>query len=439
MGRSAPHAGMAVSSQPLPASRSIEPRDQGTVPHGFIYGSETVAPDDSYFVNDYPYSHPARIDYICLGTICLLVMFYAVFKRVIIGQNRSRMLKKIHDQVGHARPLLVAIAFFVILEAVLAIAVYFHPISRYRPDPVSLWKVHAPHSPIGKSDPKVNSMGLANAELPLKKPAGVVRVLSLGDSRTAGGSGTKPPQTYPRVLESELSLANEGLNIEVIQGAQSGYSSYQGLLLFKNVGLKYEPDVVTVALGYQDKESAWASDAVHISDSYPLSVARGLLYKSNLFLVLRKNLLNLTKYMRNRQENVRWKKRVSIEGFKKNLSSIIDLARASNMQVILIEMPFNPYTNMPPKRYPKYREALRQVAMQHAEAGDVHYLDMHDYFWQEPPGSGTNVRSTAVLKERSREYFVDDCHMKANGHQAVAQNLVDLFQREKILQGALDR
>ncbi len=410
------------------------------MPHGFIFGAETVPPRDSYYVNDYPYSHPAQIDYICLITICFLVLVYALYQRIIVRQNRFPILKKIHDKVGRARPLLVALSFFVVLELVLAIAVYHHPISQYRPDPISLWKVHAEFWPgLSRGEPQVNSMGLANDELPLEKPAGVVRVLSLGDSRTLGGAGAAPGETYPRVLEGLLREVYNGVKLEVIQGAQSGYSSYQGLLLFKNTGLKYQPDIVTVALGYQDKERAWAADDAHISDSYALSLARGILYKSNLFLVLRKNLLNVTKYLRNRQEKVRGERRVSLEGFKKNLSTIIELARASGMQVILIEMPFNPYTPSLPRGYPEYRDALRQLGLRYAEAGDVHYLDLHDFFWQSPMGSGTIVDSTAVLRKRAAKYFVDDCHMRANGHQAIAQHLSHFFQREKILEGAPGR
>ena len=440
MGQIAPPPGEAESSVPSPSSGVPEPLDEGLIPLGFIHGSETVPPRDTYYVNDYPYSHPAQIDYICVGTICALVMFYALYRRLIVRQNGSRLLKKIHDKVGRARPFLVAIAFFVILEGVLTIAVHFHPISRYRPDPVSLWSVHVPFSAgIAEDEPTMNSMCLANDELPLKKPAGAVRILSLGDSRTLGGAGTPPPQTYPRVLEGELRRANEGVTVEVIWGAQSGYSSYQGLLMFKKVGPKYEPHIVTVALGYQDKERSWSSDAEHMSDSYALSVVRGLLYKSNLFLVLRKNLLNLTKYRRNRQENVRGARRVSLEDFKKNISSIIELARAAGTQVVLIEMPFNPYTEGRPNSYPRYREALRETALQHAGADDVHYLDLHDFFWRDPLGDGTTVGIEAVLRQRAREYFVDDCHMKPNGHRAVALYLLDFFRREEILSRALDR
>lgn len=433
---------------PLPPNEVPGPGDPVSdspfLPPRIIHGSDTIPPQDIYYVNDYPYSHPAEIDYLCLGTIVLLVVVYQVVQRVVAKRIRSRLLTRINEKIGRARPLLVALAFFVILEVVLSIAVRSHPISRYRPDPVSLWKIHAAYtSDDGSDDFPINSQGLVNSELSLEKPEGVVRIFSLGDSRTLGGAGTLPPQTYPRVLEGELRRANEGVEIEVIQGALSGYSSYQGLLLFKNVGLKYEPDIVTVALGYQDKEPAWAADQDHMSDSYALSIARGLLYKSNLFLVIRKNLLNLVKYKRNKLDATRQVNRVRLEDFEENMSSIIELARAADCLVVFIEMPNNPYdSRLASLETQKYRAALRQIAERHAKSGDVHHLDLYDFFWPDHPDDGQEtgaVGSAPDLERKSRKLFADDCHMRAVGHQAVARHLAAYFEENEMIERASER
>ena len=424
----------------LPPRESPGPGGPPGAPPHFIHGAETIPPADTYYVNDYPYSQPVEIDFICLGTIFVLVILYQVYQRVIARRIRSPLLKRIHDKLGRARSFLVALAFFVILEVVLSIAVYYHPINQVRPDPVSLWRIHATYTPWpGARIFKVNSLGLVNDELPQEKPEGVVRIFALGDSRTLGGAGTSPPRTYPRVLEDELRRANKDVKIEVIQGAQSGYSSYQGLSLFKNVGLRYAPDIVTVALGYQDNEFAWAPDKAHMCDSYPLSVARGLLYKSNLFLVLRKNLLNLIKYRRNEQDAAHEVNRVSLEDYDENLSRIIELARAADMQVVLIELPYNRYADgMTHPKDMKYREALRQVAERHAGSGDVYHLDLYDLFWPNRPDGrrdeGGEVPSAAELGEKGRENFVDDCHMKPIGHRAVGRQLAEFFERNGIIE-----
>lgn len=188
---------------------------------------------------------------------------------------------------------------------------------------------------------------------------------------------------------------------------------------------------------------AWAPDREHMSDSYALSVARGLLYKSNLFLVLRKNLLNLTKYRRNKLDATREVNRVSLESFEENISGIIALARAADMQVVLIEMPHNPYAGgFASHRDPKYVEALRQIAARHADSDDVYYLDMYDVFWPARPKDGREEEgsppSEAMLR-KSKEYFVDDCHMTPVGHRIVAQHLASLFKTNKIIERALGR
>ena len=202
--------------------------------------------------------------------------------------------------------------------------------------------------------------------------------------------------------------------------------------MFKNVGLKYEPDIVTVALGYQDKERAWAPDKDHMSDSYTLSVVRGLLYKSNLFLVLRKNLLNLVKYKRNELDASRQVNRVSLEDFQENMSGIIELARAADCFVVFIEMPHNPYDKKNTSIHtPEFRKALMTTAKKHRGSGDVHYLDLFDFFLRDRPAADSRMKS--------REIFADDCHMRAEGHEAVAGHLADFFERNFLIQRARDR
>ena len=441
--------------RPPDGSKPREPGDPQAV--SFIQGSESIPPTGSYYVNDYPYSHPVEIDFICLGTILLLVALYQIWQRVIAKKIRSPLLDKIHHKIGRARPLLVALAFFLILEAVLAVAVRIHPSSRYRPDPVSLWRINVEYTPgPGEGFSGVNSQGLVNDELPLEKPAGVVRIFSLGDSRTLGGAGTIPSDTYPHLLERSLGPLHKDAEIQVIQGAQLGYTSFQGLLLFKNVGLKYHPDVVTVALGYLDMALTWAPDKDHISESYLLTLARGLLYKSNLFLLIRKNLLNITKYRRNNLNSNREFNRVSLESFEENITNLIALARAEDMQVVLIELPHNPYSFGPAKfRDLRYREALRQIAARYADSDDVFFLDVFEHFWAElgydkSEHSGefqstgaiqrvSNYQQPEDIEKRNNRYFEDDCHMKPIGHRVVTEQLVDLFEEKKIIERAISQ
>jgi hypothetical protein len=93
-----------------------------------------------------------------------------------------------------------------------------------------------------------NSRGLrGRREIPYEKPAGVRRVLVLGDSFTFG-QDVSDDETYCHQLERLLPGA-EVLNLGV-----HGYGHDQMLLYFQEEGVKYRPDVVLLGFLYDDME-----------------------------------------------------------------------------------------------------------------------------------------------------------------------------------------
>lgn len=377
----------------------------------WIQGTEMSVPDDSFYVNDYPYVHPRQVDLVCLVTAGALVLGYLLAKKFLPRGWRSRLPTALRRW---ATPLAVVL-FFVALETTLWITVQRLEVRQYRPDPVSLWRVRAPTVKSADGQIPTNSLGLAAQEVSLRKAPGTLRILTLGDSRTLGGAGAPTFMAYPSVLQQLLDRPAQ--RVEVIQGAVSGYSSYQGLLLYKNLGRRLRPDLVTVAFGYQDGMLDWTPDNRHMSDSYALTVVRGLLYKSNLFLVLRKNLLDLKRYRLNRERDTTPSfPRVSITDYQRNLTELIRLARQDSARVLLLELPHNPnfkVHHMP--RDPAYPVALQQVAAAHGGAADVSYLDLRGLF------SG---KSFSLM-------FADDCHMTSTGHHLAARRLA-AFIRNKV-------
>ena len=87
----------------------------------------------------------------------------------------------------------------------------------------------------------INSKGLRDREYDYDKPEGIKRIVALGDSYT-WGFGVEANERFTEVLEDELLK-----NIQVINMGVSGYGNDQELLLLKNEGLKYHPDLVLVA------------------------------------------------------------------------------------------------------------------------------------------------------------------------------------------------
>lgn len=120
---------------------------------------------------------------------------------------------------------------------------------------------------------------------PERKPDGVVRVLALGCSTTFGW-GVDDEQSWPARLEAIL---NEGGHaVEVVNGAQPGYTSFQGLWLWDKVLYKYEPDVVVFGYLVQDARKVGYSDRSQaILQGNGDFLKQHLLYRSRVYLGLK--------------------------------------------------------------------------------------------------------------------------------------------------------
>ncbi len=76
---------------------------------------------------------------------------------------------------------------------------------------------HAPGTTYGKPVMR-NSLDLRDRDFAIPKPAGVYRILMLGDSFT-WGVGLNVERALPKVLESRLSAIETGVTIEVVNAA----------------------------------------------------------------------------------------------------------------------------------------------------------------------------------------------------------------------------
>lgn len=91
---------------------------------------------------------------------------------------------------------------------------------------------------------KINSLGLRDREHPYEKPAGVQRVLVLGDS-FAWGYGVSNRETFSSQLEKRFE--SENMPWEVLNAGVSGWGTDQELLYLQRDGLRFSPDIVVVA------------------------------------------------------------------------------------------------------------------------------------------------------------------------------------------------
>lgn len=124
---------------------------------------------------------------------------------------------------------------------------------------------------------RTNSLGLRGAEVERDKPAGVVRIVALGDSVTFGW-GLRSEDAYPSQLASLLATLRPNQRFEVVNAGVSGYGTWQQLLWLQESGLELQPDVVVVqahlndasdnlwgTLGWQGGGESWLARHSHLA------------------------------------------------------------------------------------------------------------------------------------------------------------------------------
>ncbi len=96
---------------------------------------------------------------------------------------------------------------------------------------------------------RVNARGLRGEDHPYEKPAGVARVLALGDSFVEAFMAEESRTVTSRL---ETRLRDAGCRAEVINGGTVGYSTDQEYLFYRDEGRKYAPDVVVLFVYHND-------------------------------------------------------------------------------------------------------------------------------------------------------------------------------------------
>ena len=101
---------------------------------------------------------------------------------------------------------------------------------------------------------RINEDGFRGPRHARPKPAGVFRIVVMGDS-VSFGYGVAEPESWPRLLEASLDGQASGLpgpEVEVVNLGVGGYNAFNEARLFEDVGLGYQPDLVLVQFCIND-------------------------------------------------------------------------------------------------------------------------------------------------------------------------------------------
>ncbi|MEJ2744992.1 MAG: SGNH/GDSL hydrolase family protein, partial [bacterium] len=277
-------------------------------------------------------------------------------------------------------------------------------------DPLLMW------SPLPYYDDgifTINSDGFRDGEYRRAKGGNVFRILCLGDSSTFG-INMALAKIYHKRLESKLNqeLGSQDLRFEVINAGVAGYSSLQGLSLYKHKGCLYNPDVVTFYFGINDPvRRFYLSDKEIMQNNTPSFVktlTNKVLLQSASYRVLRKAILSLVG-----SSVAKWrgnKARVSREDYKNNILEIDGLCRRNGSRLILISPCLCKDNAEDWERYDDviaYRKVLEETARDFR----IPLITIDEL--------------TERAEAPSKDYFHGKTHPNKYGHELIARRLYD--------------
>jgi lysophospholipase L1-like esterase len=293
----------------------------------------------------------------------------------------------------------------------------------------------------------MNSDGFWDDAHPIRKMAGFKRILFLGDSFTIG-YGVNKNDRFTELIKKQLST-----HFQVINMGMWGYSTDQELLVLKEKGLKYSPDVVILCLFLDDlftcnlfsvnngrylkpKFKLDATNRLKLTN-VPIPNNRGPSEFSNLIL---------TRYFefRNRIESGDdfWRKQwISVfdRGFLREykmtlslvaLKEINDMSLKNNADFLLVVIPYKKQINRGRSTFsyaedwgiPAERLDLdlpQKVVISFCRRNGIPVLDLLPVFKSH--------------NDPKRLFFRSDLHWTKEGHRIAAKEILSFLRQKKYL------
>lgn len=307
--------------------------------------------------------------------------------------------------------------------------------------------------PLYKDDAGRRYISSRHGELyPLKKAAGIVRIVAFGGSTTEDIDVMKAHGThYPRELEKRLRQCTGRDGVEVINVGNSAYATPHALILLSLHVLSWEPDIVILSENINDLTAAYFPHFVsdysnkysHPSLGMPDfsehdSLANRLFQHSELYwavkeLLVARRLRNDDKSRIRRASYGNEPPAEARDVFKRNLRSFVVLAKSRGIKVVLGTQPL--------ERSREYFE--RHVA--YKPYNDIVTYPLHDEFIRHHESYNRAIKEVATEEGASwvdndaafrgdSALFTDYVHYTLEGVRRLASSYADVLERDRLVQ-----
>lgn len=394
-----------------------------------VSGGETAL-DSQYMIGNIPRLLDNQIIASLLLGITVITILYKIAK---ILAKRSYKWTTLSPTV---RNCVIIVIFFASFEGLLHLP-YYSPNRVFIPDPLTFWKAN-PEVTINARGRRTNMAGTSrhsisgifDQEYSHNKSTQTFRIAFLGDSQAISAFRHQyaPKHCYPKVLQANLRQQNlkaqGNKHIEIINGAISGYSSWQGLMLYKSDIAPYQPDLVIEAFGYHDSNEGYSTDRSVLTDKKWLHCVRSWMYRSNLCLLIRSIILRLksTKSAYNSAEfNINSIERVPLPEFIENMESFYQLSQQHNFSLYFLLEPTNRRFHNH-SQLPQYYNALRQLA----KKKHIPLIDAPRAF-------------EALPQFEYDRLFADAIHFRPEGHRFMAKLIEESLQENRLFEKKINK
>ena len=243
-----------------------------------------------------------------------------------------------------------------------------------------------------------NSIGLRGPEVTWEKSRRVTRVLCLGDASTYGSGIEDESATWPARLTHYLEVSRPGETFEVLNAGTPGYSTFEGLIDMAVRGIDLQPDILVVTLAANDARSALHGDPLpdnsHYRSNWPterVSKVERLLETSYLYRIARSRFTDWSEERSqfagglieleeesNENTTVHDPSSRGFTNYRRNLESLIALARMNGMEVLIATQAADPDDFTGSEEAEALHEALvrmNAIAKNTAQEHGVYFVD----------------------------------------------------------------